>query len=67
MLIVLNLCHKNTSLNIKTATWQVFCITSLSVLQQMSTTEQINAAPAIDREIKVMSPHQGGAPSQGNK
>lgn len=33
----------------------------------MTTTEQTNAAPAIDREIKVMSPHQGGAPSQGNK
>ncbi|KAH8555816.1 hypothetical protein BGW37DRAFT_478675 [Umbelopsis sp. PMI_123] len=30
----------------------------------MSTTEQTNAAPVIDREIKVMSPHQGGAPSQ---
>ncbi|KAI9287655.1 hypothetical protein BC943DRAFT_350567 [Umbelopsis sp. AD052] len=30
----------------------------------MSTTEQINAAPAIDRDIKVMSPNQGGAPSQ---
>lgn len=31
----------------------------------MTTAEPTNAAPAIDREIKVMSPHHGGAPSQG--
>ncbi|GAB5589450.1 hypothetical protein Unana1_04350 [Umbelopsis nana] len=30
----------------------------------MSTNEQSNAAPAIDRDIKVMSPPQGSAPSQ---
>jgi len=30
----------------------------------MSTNEQSNATPAIDRDIKVMSPPQGSAPSQ---